>query len=97
MSDLNVVSELIDQEQRCWKRDLITKHFSSKEAERILCIPLSKHTQEDRLVWWGEATGEYIVRSGYKRLLQGEDTSEPRHYNNDHTIFYKKLWQTDLP
>ncbi|MBA0804172.1 hypothetical protein Gohar_014319, partial [Gossypium harknessii] len=27
----------------------------------------------------------------------GEDTSEPRHYNNGHTIFYKKLRQTNLP
>ncbi|MFQ6661549.1 hypothetical protein Gotur_029671 [Gossypium turneri] len=54
----------------------------------IQCLPKSTR---------GDATGEYTVRSGYKRLLQGEDTSEPRHYNNGHTIFYNKLRLTNLP
>ncbi|MBA0687797.1 hypothetical protein Goari_015302 [Gossypium aridum] len=63
----------------------------------LACTNSILNLHKHRLVWRGDATGAYTFRSGYKRLLQGEDTSEPRHYNNGHTIFYKKLRQTNLP
>ncbi|MBA0710967.1 hypothetical protein Golax_010208 [Gossypium laxum] len=35
--------------------------FNEEEAERILCIPFPYAPQKDRLVWRGEASGEYSV------------------------------------
>ncbi|MBA0877215.1 hypothetical protein Goshw_030055, partial [Gossypium schwendimanii] len=46
------------------------------EVEVIKCIPLSKTRCEDCLVWRGEKTGQYTVRSGYKELMYQSDTTE---------------------
>ncbi|KAH1129045.1 hypothetical protein J1N35_000423 [Gossypium stocksii] len=45
--------------------------FGENDANRILCIPLVTFPHNDYMVWQGEASGEYFVRSGYKLLLQG--------------------------
>ncbi|KAK5844651.1 hypothetical protein PVK06_000791 [Gossypium arboreum] len=55
-------------------------------------IPLASSSHEDFFSWGGEASGEYIVRSGSKLLLQ-------RHENyryNEINRCYKKLWRSDL-
>ncbi|KAK5846232.1 hypothetical protein PVK06_002508 [Gossypium arboreum] len=66
-SGLIKVAELID-----------TSTFMEKEAESILCIPLSLNSHKDQTVWRGEPTGEYSVRSGYKYLLHEEDAIRER-------------------
>ncbi|MBA0632142.1 hypothetical protein Godav_000940, partial [Gossypium davidsonii] len=40
-SSIIKVSDLILHETRQWMEELITGVFSSKDAERILCIPLA--------------------------------------------------------
>ncbi|MBA0553864.1 hypothetical protein Golob_013007 [Gossypium lobatum] len=54
------VSEFIEPFLRQWKEDLITRISFVEEAAKVLCIPLSCHPHEDRLVWRGEPMGEYF-------------------------------------
>ncbi|KAA3475505.1 reverse transcriptase [Gossypium australe] len=89
------VAELINSNQRKWNRSLIESTFPANEAELILQIPLTQHSQGDLLVWAGELSGEFSVRSSYK-LLQNND---PTVYDlqDIYDGFYSKLWKIDIP
>lgn len=54
---------------REWNWDLINSIFQVDEALLIKCIPLSSTDVEDDLVWGGEHSGVYSMRSGYKLLI----------------------------
>ncbi|KAA3461309.1 reverse transcriptase [Gossypium australe] len=54
---INIVSDLIDQENKRWKMHLITNKFLIGEATKILCIPLAQTPQDDMLAWRGKLLG----------------------------------------
>lgn len=54
----------------CFYLERCLDSFLEQVAERILCIPLSLFMHEDSLVWRGELSGEYPIRSGLKILLK---------------------------
>ncbi|KAA3460897.1 reverse transcriptase [Gossypium australe] len=89
------VAELINSNEREWNRELIGNTFPEAKAELILRIPLAMEPHEDLLVWNGELSGEFSVRSSYK-LLQNFD---PTAYalQNIYRDFYSKLWRIDIP
>ncbi|MFQ6626289.1 hypothetical protein Gotur_005883 [Gossypium turneri] len=62
------VNELIDSNNRLWKRELINITFTEEDVARILRIPLARTPHEDFLIWGGELSGEFTVRSAYKLL-----------------------------
>ncbi|XP_075670478.1 uncharacterized protein LOC142640297 [Castanea sativa] len=62
------VSELIDQDSRGWDREFIWRNFHSDDAEAILRVPLSYRVISDTVVWIGEKSGEYSMRSGYREM-----------------------------
>lgn len=62
---LKLVAELINMDQRLWKRELITSVFTEEEAALILQVRLSIEPHEDVVCWRGEASGGYSVRSAY--------------------------------
>ncbi|KAM1750686.1 hypothetical protein ACFX11_008896 [Malus domestica] len=64
------VSNLINQESKTWKADLISACFSSEEANTILSIPISKFGSCDRMGWFHTANGVYSVKSGYGIALE---------------------------
>ncbi|MBA0555058.1 hypothetical protein Golob_014120, partial [Gossypium lobatum] len=74
-------------------RLLMTQLELFQEADVILCIPVSQHIGEDKIVWLGH-TGDYSVRSGYRLLLQSQQLET---FPNDYRKFYKKLWQIQVP
>ncbi|KAA3458458.1 reverse transcriptase [Gossypium australe] len=90
----NKVVELINNQTREWKREVVEDTFEDDEAEKILRIPLAKHPHEDLRVWRADPTGVFSVKSTYK-LLQNV-------YPSAYAIqiiycdFYKKLWGIDL-
>ncbi|KAA3467613.1 Ribonuclease H-like superfamily protein [Gossypium australe] len=88
------VNELIDSNERIWKRELINNTFSEEDARKILRISLAQVPHNDFLVWGGE----FSVRSAYK-LLQTSDEN-PRAYTLQtvYMKFYKKkIWLLNLP
>ncbi|KAA3464885.1 Ribonuclease H-like superfamily protein [Gossypium australe] len=87
------VADLIDCNTRKWKSDLILHTFVEREAESIICIPLPMRHFADFVVWSGEPTGEYSVRSGHKALTHDGQTQVHDRFKQ----FYKRLWNLDLP
>ncbi|XP_075634549.1 uncharacterized protein LOC142606997 [Castanea sativa] len=59
------VSELINQDSRGWDQEFIWQNFHRDDAEAILRVPLSYRDIPDTVVWVGEKSGEYSVKSGY--------------------------------
>ena len=60
------VVELIDLESRGWDRELIWQNFHHEDAEAILRVPLRFRDIPDTVVWSGEKSGVYSVKSGYR-------------------------------
>jgi hypothetical protein len=58
-----LVSELIDQDQGCWKRDLLNEVFLSEEVRVIANVPLSPCLPQDRQIWKATKNGIFTVRS----------------------------------
>jgi hypothetical protein len=67
--DLNLVSDLIDKDNWTWKVNIISRNFTSLEAEAILNIPLRRGGGEDFWAWGLEQTGVYTVKSAYRALM----------------------------
>ncbi|GMI91035.1 hypothetical protein like AT4G29090 [Hibiscus trionum] len=88
---LFTVNDLMNQNSREWNVQLIRQHFNQQDSTAILSIPLTASPLHDKLVWRGERTGLYTVRSGYRMLLN----------NNQATIedkqTYKLLWSAECP
>jgi hypothetical protein len=57
------VSDLIDEDTKQWKRDLIFLCFESHVAQQILSTPLSFRMPSDALVWNWEKDGMYFIHS----------------------------------
>lgn len=96
------VHELIDEDMRCWKNDVIDQVFLSHEAETIKGIPLSSMVSDDKLVWIGNANGKFTVRSAYylafnlhlsSQNVQGE-TSNGQDWQGR---WWKALWGMNCP
>lgn len=62
------VADLIEANSRTWKERLIRDTFSSEVASHILKIPLAEIPHVDFVVWKGETSKEFSVRSAYKLL-----------------------------
>ncbi|KAH1106423.1 hypothetical protein J1N35_010191 [Gossypium stocksii] len=56
--DIELVSDLIEEESRTWKVDLLFSTFNVDLAGKILQIPLASLAQEDFQVWGGEPSGK---------------------------------------
>ncbi|KAG8485777.1 hypothetical protein CXB51_019141 [Gossypium anomalum] len=74
-SSISIVTYLIDANTRKWKTKLIYNTFLEKDAERILCIPLSMSPHEDHLIWHSEPTGEYTKTPGICNLSKVSERS----------------------
>lgn len=67
MSDFRI-AELIDNNSRSWKKELIEVTFPEEVVVKILRTPLAEEPHEDLRAWNGEPSGEFTVRSAYKLL-----------------------------
>ncbi|KAK9033454.1 hypothetical protein V6N11_018487 [Hibiscus sabdariffa] len=63
------VSDLIDQDTCSWKEHIVRQLFTAKQADRILCMPLSSSASTDSLIWRCNKSGLYSIHSGYNFLI----------------------------
>ena len=49
-ADFPMVSALIDQDTRRWRKDVLDRIFLSFEVKNILSIPIRHYPQEDQLI-----------------------------------------------
>lgn len=85
-----VVSSLIDFDTRIWKECMIRNEFPPVEAEKILQIPLCSALPTNRLIWNGNPSGLFTVKSSYHlqhSFGRRDVCSEP-------IDLWKKLWNS---
>ena len=94
---INTVGDLIDQENRTWKEELIDRTFYDFEASTIKSIPLCQSLQEDVLIWPFNPGGVYSVKSGYRFLQDSSLARQPSSSTpNPLQQLWKKLWSLDV-
>ena len=64
--NIQCVSHLILENPIRWDSDLITTHFSERDATAILELPLTQSLQGDTLFWQPDSKGYFTVKSTYK-------------------------------
>ena len=86
----NFVCNLINENTKTWKRDLIDNLFLLEEASIIKSIPLNLQDPHDRIIWDVVKFGEYTVKSGYSLLKQRVrvEVGEPSNPNSS-----KAFWR----
>lgn len=69
----STVSQLIDEERKWWKKELLDQIFTREEITTINSIPISQTNQEDKLIWRGTTNGVFSVRSAYHMPKEREE------------------------
>ena len=68
---IDKVSDLIDEEQKFWKFNLVFQFYSQEHAQIIHQILLCKRTNApDQLIWPNSKTGQYNVKECYHLLYK---------------------------
>ena len=71
------VQNLIDEERKCWKTELIDETLLDFEATLVKSIPLCLTEQPNELIWPHSANGAYTVKSGYRFLQTNFQNQQP--------------------
>lgn len=87
---LSTVSNLMDAELGCWNTKKIQQCFTAEDMEKILEIPISQYTKEDRVYWATTKHGRFSVKTAYHIAVEifsncGKSLASPS--TND------KLWR----
>ncbi|KAA3474547.1 reverse transcriptase [Gossypium australe] len=91
------VADLIDNQNREWKVELIKATFSEAVSTKILQIPLAQEVQDNMLVWQDESSGEFTVRSLYRLLHEKKVLPSTDTLQNSIISFYKKIMEATSP
>lgn len=94
-----LVSDLIDSDMHCWRRDLIMTTFRCEDAKAICRIPLSWRRVTDSIIWLHNRNEGYSVKSGYhvaRQVLKNENWAESSR-GSDVKKVWKGLWKLKVP
>ena len=97
--DFPMVSALIDQDTRRWRRDRLERIFLAFEVEIVLGIPISYHLPDDQLIWVGNKKGIFSVKSAYyvaRKVLEGSEQGESS-LGDVRAPLWKKMWHLNIP
>ncbi|MCI56558.1 polynucleotidyl transferase ribonuclease H fold, partial [Trifolium medium] len=76
-----------------WDTNRVNALFMEEAAKSILVVPLFDEVQEDKVIWEGDKDGIYIVRSGYKLLMQEMRPA----LGSGVTLNWSSLWRIRAP
>jgi hypothetical protein len=88
------VCELIDEEHKGWKIQLLNELFFPFEVQQIMQIPILPSQQQDKFIWAVNKKCEFSVKSAYKflkgrrELMSSNQSNIPRESG-----IWKKLWK----
>lgn len=72
--------------------------FAPLEAELILKIPLSPTNVENKLIWPHVPNGMYVVKLGYRFLVQEKTGPQPSHQvQADSPNIWRQIWGLSVP
>uniref|UniRef100_A0A803PJK4 Reverse transcriptase domain-containing protein n=1 Tax=Cannabis sativa TaxID=3483 RepID=A0A803PJK4_CANSA len=95
-SDFNLtVSELIDCDRQ-WHMPSLKSNFLDIDIDKILSIPLSTFSHDDKIIWHHETTGIYTVKSGYILASKFADQEAPS-VSSHSTQLWKHFWKLNIP
>ena len=94
----STVDTLIDAQTGWWNTHLIDLCFYPPEVALIKSLPLCTVSQPDILIWPKENSGTYLVKSGYKSLMEVDtfDTIRPPILATQKS-FWKIIWKLKVP
>ena len=74
------MADLIDQETKTWRVDLVRKLYQGHDGEEILYFPLPRTTRiEDKLLWKHSTSGKYQVNKAYHLINVNQHTDNQKH------------------
>ena len=97
--DFPMVSSLIDEDIKMWRRDRLVKIFLPFEVNTILNIPLSQHLSEDSIILVGNKKGIFFVKSASyvaKKMLDSDIQGETSR-GDVRAPLWKRIWQLNIP
>ena len=65
-----LVCELINRATKEWNKDKLDSWFLPEDREAILSIPLSSSNTHDRLIWTGNRSGKFTIKSAYMLAVE---------------------------
>ena len=93
------VSDLINQDLKVWKSDLIDAKFHKDDANAIMRKPLSHRQALDAMIWLHTKKSVYSVKLGYhaaRQLKKNEDGAETSTSPFGVQV-WSKLWKLKVP
>ncbi|KAF7823223.1 ribonuclease H [Senna tora] len=90
------VCEFFETDGLRWNKRMLDAVFERSIVDKIMCIPLTKTHLPDRWAWQGEASGNFTVKSGYKRAMMESwehINLTPGLFCDVPTIFWKSVWK----
>ena len=94
------VADLIDQETKSWKVEVVRKLYHPQVAKEILLLPISRiPNMEDNILWKHSNSGDYKVKKAYQLLLKDQYPSATQ----NHRCFgvanevWERIWKVKLP
>lgn len=64
------VRELVDNDTRNWKTDLVNLYYDQHVENQILYMPIFKDMGEDKCSWKFTSHGEYNVKTTYHYIME---------------------------
>ena len=93
------VSDLIDEDSKEWKWDLVSQCFLPQDTDVILSIPLSVTGARDRVIWDENKNERFTVKNAYI-LAQEEQWDTVMGEGSNQSPMkqtWKRLWQMNVP
>lgn len=74
-------ADLIDQETKSWKEEIVRKLYHPQVAKEILLLPISRiPNMEDKILWKHSNSGDYEVKRAYQFLLKDQYPSDTQNH-----------------
>jgi hypothetical protein len=79
----------IDQDLKMWKASLICSLFDAQTAQLILNTSLQPLVLEYKMIWKGEMSGKYSVKSAYRLCVNEIADNSHMHVNGRWNLIWK--------
>ena len=98
---LKWVSQLIDNDSRCWKEDVLHRYFYDHDVEEIQKIRIPWRPADDVVAWHWEKSCCFTIRSAYRLAVDIQELdsrlgASSRHPDG-HRPVWRKFWALPVP
>lgn len=83
------VAHFIDQDYRCWDRDLLRSTFPQSIYESICKLELLPIQTEDKLLWVGNKDGRFSIKNCYEVCIMANNLVPP-------SGVWRAIWRSNL-